>query len=361
MYLTCSLIQRYGVAIVAVVLASVLMLMLNPWLNMTNTPFVLFFGAVMVSASYGGLGPGLVATFLSAIISGYFLLSSFDLLRFDIPDFIKVSLFLVYGILISILCEALRTANKQALMYLSSHEVVCRLEISLAKSEQRLRNLAVNIPGVIYEYSHYPDGREEFPYISSGCYDLFGIEPKEIQQNAQKAWEVIHPDDIAVVQKFFSYNLQPSLQSQSEWRIITPSGQIKWLQATARAYPQADGSVLWDGVLIDISERKLSEARFRHLFESNMVGMKFWTQKDGEILSANQAYLNIIGYTQEDLQAGGLNIRNITPPEYWPLEEKMKLEIQQRGICTPYEKEYIRKDGSRIPVLVGGARFDDPK
>jgi PAS domain S-box-containing protein len=335
------------------------MLMLNPWLNMTNTPFVLFFGAVMVSASYGGIGSGLVATFLSAIIGGYFLISSFDSRGFDIPNFIKVSLFLVHGILISILCEALRTAKKQALMYLHSHEVACRLEISLAKSEERLRNLAANIPGVMYQYCHYPDGREEFSYISSGCYDLFEIEPEKIQQNAQKAWKVIHPDDIAVVQKFFSYDVQPSLQSQSEWRIITPSGQIKWLQTTARAYPQADDSVLWDGVLIDISERKRSEARFRHLFESNMIGMKFWTHS-GKIVSANQAYLNIIGYTQEDLQTGKLNIRNITPPEYWALEEEVKLEIQQRGICTPYEKEYIRKDGSRIPVLVGGAGFDDP-
>jgi PAS domain S-box-containing protein len=366
MYLTCSLIQRYGVATVTVVLASVLMLMLNSWLNMTNTPFVLFFGAVMVSASYGGIGPGLVATFLSAIIGGYFLISSFDSRGFDIPNFLWVSLFFVHGILISILCEGLRTANKQALMYLRSHEVACRLEISLAKSEERLRNLAANIPGVMYQYFHYPDGREEFSYISSGCYDLFGIEPEEIQKNPQKAWEVIHPDDIAVVQQFFSCNVQPSLQSKSEWRIITPSGQIKWLQSTARAYPQADDSVVWDGVLIDISEqkaaqgeRKRSEARFRHLFESNMIGMKFWTHS-GEITSANQAYLNIIGYTKEDLQTGRLNVRNITPPEYWALEEEVKLEIQQRGVCTPYEKEYIRKDGSRIPVLIGGARFDDP-
>jgi PAS domain S-box-containing protein len=147
-------------------------------------------------------------------------------------------------------------------------------------------------------------------------------------------------------------------QWRHEWRIITPSGKIKWLQGTARSQQQPDKSVFWNGVILDISDRKRTEAHFRRIFESNMIGMKFWAG-DGEITLANQAYLNIIGYTQEDLEAGRLKLSEITSPEYHSLEKQAREEIRQQGTCAPYEKEYIRKDGSRVTVLIGGAGLDD--
>jgi PAS domain S-box-containing protein len=84
----------------------------------------------------------------------------------------------------------------------------------------------------------------------------------------------------------------------------------------------------------------------------------FWNTQ-GEITQGNDAFLKIVGYTREDLEAGKINWIALTPPEYAHLDRRCIEEIAATGSCTPYEKEYLRKDGTRAPVLVGAASFAD--
>ena len=86
--------------------------------------------------------------------------------------------------------------------------------------------------------------------------------------------------------------------------------------------------------------------------------MIFWNKK-GEITEANEAFLRLVGYTREDLKAGHVGWMAMTPPEYVNLDVRALEQIAVTRICLPYEKEFICKDGTRVPILLGAAIFED--
>ncbi len=115
----------------------------------------------------------------------------------------------------------------------------------------------------------------------------------------------------------------------------------------------------------NITDRKLaeqalakSELQLRSLVETNVIGVICW-YLDGRITKANNAFLKMVGYTQEDLAAGKINWRDLTPPEYHELDEQAVKQLKEYRHCNPREKEYFCKNGSRVPVLIAGTMFFD--
>ena len=144
-----------------------------------------------------------------------------------------------------------------------------------------------------------------------------------------------------------------------EYRVRQKDGELFWLQARGRVDCDVAGKALsFHGAVMDITERKRAEGRFRRLVDSNVQGVMFWNSK-GEITGANDAFLRIIGHTRKDLEAGNVRWSAMTPPEYAGLDRHSLEELTAKGVNTPYEKAYIRKDGSRVPILVGAAIFED--
>ncbi len=103
-------------------------------------------------------------------------------------------------------------------------------------------------------------------------------------------------------------------------------------------------------------ELKEREARIRRLVDANIIGVIIWTF-DGQIIEANDAFLAITGYSRDDLVSGRVNWVGMTPPEWEDADHQVLEQIKKSGTCLPFEKEYFRKDGSRVPVLVGPALF----
>ncbi|HEY2929336.1 ATP-binding protein [Piscinibacter sp.] len=99
------------------------------------------------------------------------------------------------------------------------------------------------------------------------------------------------------------------------------------------------------------------EAHVRRLVDSNIIGIFFW-DFDGGIVDANDAFLQITGYTRADLEEGNIDWAAMTPPEYAAADKRAVQELRQNGTSLQYEKEYITKDGQRAPVLVGGALLE---
>ncbi len=109
---------------------------------------------------------------------------------------------------------------------------------------------------------------------------------------------------------------------------------------------------------VALGDLQVSQSRFRRLAEANIIGIVIAKLPDGLITEANDAFLNMIGSSREALSRGEICLRDITPPEYAAMDAQAVAEAQQSGVANPWMKEYIRKDGSRVPAMVGFAMLD---
>jgi PAS domain S-box-containing protein len=105
----------------------------------------------------------------------------------------------------------------------------------------------------------------------------------------------------------------------------------------------------------DLAER---EARIRRLVEVDIIGVFIW-DLEGRIYEANETFLRMMGYSRADLAAGRLNWRELTPPEWREIDERHLQDVRKTGRVPPFEKEYFRKDGTRVPILLGAVSFDE--
>ncbi len=145
-------------------------------------------------------------------------------------------------------------------------EVITELkgtEETLKISKESFQKLVANVPGMIYQFIMYSDGTQSFSYVSPGCRELFELEPEEIQSNIDTIFNLIHPDDYSDFKQsiLISANSLEPLNQQN--RIITPSGRLKWVQAQSRPEQQANGDIVWDGVVMDITDRKQADEERR--------------------------------------------------------------------------------------------------
>jgi two-component system, cell cycle sensor histidine kinase and response regulator CckA len=122
-----------------------------------------------------------------------------------------------------------------------------------------------------------------------------------------------------------------------------------------------EGPAFFTGQIRDLTEQKRvvtemlrSEERFRRLFDSNTIGIAI-ADLTGNTVEANDAYLNMLGFTREELLAGKVNWSELTPAEQRGRDQVAVEELQRTGIASPWEKEFLRRDGSRVPVLIGVA------
>ena len=105
----------------------------------------------------------------------------------------------------------------------------------------------------------------------------------------------------------------------------------------------------------DLEQR---EAKIRRLVDANIIGIYIW-ELEGRILEANNAFLRMVGHDRDDLVSGRLHRNDLTPAEWRDRTARALTELRDTGTIQPYEKEFFRKDGSRVPILLGAASFDE--
>jgi PAS domain S-box-containing protein len=237
-----------------------------------------------------------------------------------------------------------------------------KVEAALQESEERYRLLAENVPQMVWMSNH--DGFVE--YFNQRWLDYTGL---KLQETLGWDWQqVVHPDDLSQTLENWTTGLKTGNRYEVQYRLRRVDGVYRWHLAQALPSCNEDGKILkWFGTCTDIDDQKRteealrqSEARVRLFVNSDIIGIVI-SDVYGGLNEVNDAYLHIVGYTHKDFLQGQLRWSDITPSEYLPLDEAAIAEAKIKGICTPYEKEYIRKDGSRVPVIIGFALIGEQR
>jgi PAS domain S-box-containing protein len=151
-----------------------------------------------------------------------------------------------------------------------------------------------------------------------------------------------------------------ALERRKAWLITTAVVIVAVLAGVALALARLEAKRRRKAIAENITlhgDVLARDRKIRRLVDANIVGIIIW-ELDGRILEANDAFLNMLGYDREDLTSGRVNRTDLTPAEWKDRDARTVEELKRLGTVQPFEKEYFRKDGSRVPVLLGGVMFE---
>ncbi|QIZ72418.1 PAS domain S-box protein [Oxynema aestuarii] len=225
-----------------------------------------------------------------------------------------------------------------------------RVETALNRSQTRFEKVADSIPGAIYQLRRSPDGELSFLYISSGCRELWEVEPEAIVADPEVWFGQIHPEDRDRVEQAIAASATHLELWQSEWRTIAPSGEFKWLKTASKPDLEADGSAIWSGVAIDITELKAtetalsdSEARYRAFVET-IPDMLFRQSADGTFLDFKAPNLENLAVPPSAFL--GKKTREVLPPAIAETVEGYIALALETGRIYSFEYQLPNPDGT---------------
>ncbi|MCF8356450.1 MAG: PAS domain S-box protein [Melioribacteraceae bacterium] len=239
-----------------------------------------------------------------------------------------------------------------------------RAEKEREDSNQRNNALVEALGEIVYEHDLINDkimweGNTEA---------ILGFTIEELGKDVKGWIEHVYPDDLDSVMRELSLARSEIRNYDLEYRILCKDGKYKWFHDDGVPIKNDEGKLVrLIGVMKDISRRKLweeelrqSEEKLRSFFESNLIGTINGSIY-GDVYLANDEYLRIIGYTREELERNEINWEKITPSRWLQADAMGIEEAKKFGVCTPYEKEYVRKDGTIVSVLVGYVLIGEKK
>jgi diguanylate cyclase (GGDEF)-like protein/PAS domain S-box-containing protein len=178
-----------------------------------------------------------------------------------------------------------------------------RAEAAVLGIQQQLATMAANIPGSVYRAVLHPDGTTSMPYISPGVREVTGIAPEEVMARPQLLTEIIHPEDKSSYDSSVAASSASLLPCDRQYRIVLNSGEVKWVQDSARFSKNENGDIIVDGVALDISGRKQAESalrqreqRFRSLIE-NATDITIILDAQGIFRYISPSVKRILGYS----------------------------------------------------------------
>jgi diguanylate cyclase (GGDEF)-like protein/PAS domain S-box-containing protein len=171
---------------------------------------------------------------------------------------------LVITALLSALVLSLSTTRTRALRLTEAlSQTVSERERERESLLTRLQTIADRVPGVVYEYRLFPDGRSCFPYASEGLRQVYGVSPEAVREDAGPVYSVLHPEDVEPVTASIRHSADTLTPWRHEYRVRFADGRQQWLFGDSLPHREPDGAITWYGVITDITERKEAELALR--------------------------------------------------------------------------------------------------
>jgi PAS domain S-box-containing protein len=184
--------------------------------------------------------------------------------------------------------------------------VGCITDITELKEKvSQLRNIANNIDGMVHRYQRAPDGHDEFIYVSEGVRDLHEVTPKEVLDDPGVLWSQIVDENIGEVKKSVDSSAQNLEKWNQKWKIETPSGRKKWIHGRGTPQKNDDGSIIWDTILLDITEQERAKNKQQELYriiEESLNEVYIFETDSLEFVYINSLAREHTGYTEDQLQ-----------------------------------------------------------
>ncbi|MGA9380855.1 MAG: MASE1 domain-containing protein, partial [Phormidium sp.] len=272
---------------------------------------------------------------------------------------------------VALAVEQVRTVAYQRQVQLSDQLIKLNQELLIANTEleasheqlyqreQEFKALVENSPDIIARF----DRQLRHVYVNSAIEQVTGISPEDyigknhlelgLPEAKCRLWQ-------SCIQEVFESREEQVI----EFDILTNQGLLYYQSRLVPEFAPDNTIVSVLAVTRNITKLKETEAalrqseyRLRRLVDSNLIGVLF-ANFQGEIIDANQAFLELVGYSLEDFRSGKISWIKITPPEYQILDQQAIAQVKATGTSKPFEKEYLHQDGSRIPILLGIAKLE---
>ncbi len=221
----------------------------------------------------------------------------------------------------------------------------------LQQSHDLLDVLSRQVPGVIYQYQLFPDGRSCFPYASEAITWIYEVSPDEVRTDASAVFAILHPDDYEGVFNSIRKSAETLQPWEYEYQVVLPRQGTRWRGGIAHPEKLSDGSILWNGIITDITDRKRLERDIKMFNDS--IDKAFdavqWITSDARILYANETACHMLGYTRNELIQ--LSVGDIDP--VFPMDTfstHWAKSKNEHGV--KFETVHRTKDGREFPVEI---------
>jgi PAS domain S-box-containing protein len=352
-------ILRYGIAVLSVAIGIGVGFFLLRHFEAILTPFLF---AVAATVWYARTGPGVLAIVLSVLSLNYFFLPPFF-------SFSPISYADLVYLTFCIFC-ALAVGWVSAVRRRAEHELRQAREDLEAKVVERTANLQRSEAHLAEAQRLSHSGVSAYNettilYGSEEIYRIWGFDPAQGVPSLEAMFQRVHPDDRDRHRAQVRSALDEKRGYSISYRIVLPDGTVKHLDSIGQPVLSASGELVEVvSTQMDVTERVRAEqalresaAKIRRLVDSNIIGI-FFSGLEGRVLETNDAFLHLVGHDRDDLVSGRVRWTDLTPPEWRERDRRALAELTSNTTAQPYEKEFFRKDGSRVPVLVGGALFE---